>query len=165
MSVFGLKQMIKIVVGLLEDQDIWDLVTAFRGVDADSFNLKWIFTARIRYLAGHRDATLYLRDKPTIGSSNLSQALIEAENMDLTGLDHYLTHMEKALIVLHKAGLIDSEEYNFLRELSGFILEWATSLRYKDEDIKSTTVDTLIAKWKKFIEAGTYYAPPQLSST
>jgi len=118
---------------LVNKPEFYDIMTALRGPDIDTLvYIKWIFTCRIRYLAGiTNDRKLALRinvrEKPFIYKSDLDNAIGEVQGLlryDIevgyrfsTFLNHYFGHVVDALISLYQLGMIEPKEYCFLFDL------------------------------------------------
>jgi hypothetical protein len=94
----------KIPDGLSED-DIYFLMAALRGPDADAEALKVLFTARLRYFV--EDAFDWrlpvgaaVRENAIIPRATILQAVREAERMSPSQLRHYLGHLSSAFMAL-----------------------------------------------------------------
>jgi len=119
---------------LVNKPNFYDIMSALRGPDIDTLvYIKWIFTCRIRYLAGITNdrkiaLRINVREKPFIYKSDLDNAIDEAQGLlryDFevgyrfsTFLNHYFGHVVDALISLDHLGMIEPKEYYFLFDLA-----------------------------------------------
>jgi len=104
---------------LVNDSEIYNIMAALRGPDTQNDDLKWIFTARLRYLVGMDcgGSGVRCRTKKEIRLWEVFEALKKVNEYD----EHYLSHVELALFELMVKGLIDKEEYSLLRELADIL--------------------------------------------
>ena len=106
----------KLLAFVAKDEDLCNIVCALRGPDsrywpatAEEDSAKWVFTARIRALAG------FFR----IGVCRTEQADLNQVDLDLaakfcSGATHFAEHVNRALRSLLKLGWIDPLEFEQL---------------------------------------------------
>ena len=104
-------------------EDAYAIMSALRGSDSGNLELKWIFSARIRYLVGmsSRAWSPYFRRERTVKLGDVLKALDKVSNIDY----HYLNHVEYAIMSLKMWGLIDKDEYELLYNLATILNEVA----------------------------------------
>jgi len=136
---------IKALRELINDKDTYNIITAIRGPDSCNYGLKWIFTARIRYLLGLRNLVVDIRLSPAVGKRLLYSALEELTDADL----HYLYHVSNALKSLHCTGVLDEEEYEFLQQLCDIYVKYLCYFEYREHiEVELTQ---LIEEYPQFI--------------
>ena len=100
---------------MLGDSDFYALMSALRGPDGDFESLKELFTARLRYLAGMRQAAfLKIRFMKAIPKQTLEAAICEVIEANKDTIEHYVSHVEAAIRALYKAKLMTFHEHKFL---------------------------------------------------
>jgi len=116
---------------LVNESDTYVIMSALRGPDTGNDDLKYIFTARIRHLAGMNCEGLggSCRDVKEIRLKDVMEALKHIKEHDL----HYLNHVYQALLELRYKGVIDDDEYVLLSELADILRKVANGYYSKDE--------------------------------
>ena len=130
-----IKAIFNIIMG---DVVSYHLVSAIRGPDFNAFNLKYLFTSRIRYLLGAEiESGISVRDEPFILSQWVQYAITELKKWikkSPSGCYHYLDHVKDALCELKFLGFITKEEFKVLRNLTN-IFQFVTAYRgFSDPD-------------------------------
>jgi len=133
---------------LVNEPDTYLIMTALRGPDTDNENLKYVFTARIRYLAGLdcRGLGRSCRVMKKIRLKDVIEALKYIKAYDF----HYLNHVRQALLELRYKGVIDNEEFRVLSELVDIFRNVASGHYSKDEAMY--LILSLAKKYKHLLE-------------
>jgi len=130
------------------DKDMYYIVSAVRGPDSQNDNLKYIFTARIRWLVGRNDeiASAFRREKK-VRLSTIVKAIEEVNEYDY----HYLVHVGDALDEMVELGLISEREYGFLYKLYCGFIDLTKDLKYYQ--VRGVeTIKEAIEKYSEFIK-------------
>ena len=146
----GLRDKVKVLIlkKVLNDSTLYDVVTAIRGCDSGSRALKYLFTARIRYLAGLDPVNVEVdvREYGRINLLMIYEALGKVSRTDI----HCLDHIVPALDALEKLELIDSKEAEVLREIASILNSVARQFMTRDEAVKA--VNKLAEKYSDIIK-------------
>jgi len=139
---------VKALKKVVNNSTLYSVVSAIRGCDSGSTALKYLFTARIRYLAGleQSNVPVDVRECRKISLLMIYKALEEVSRTDI----HCLDHAVSALDALEKLELIDSEEAEVLRKIASILTEVARQWITRDEAVK--TVKELAKKYSKIIK-------------
>lgn len=133
---------------VVTDEDTYLIVGAVRGPDSTNDSLKYIFTARIRWLAGiNGEIPFTLRGTSRVSLSDIVYAIEEVSECDY----HYLAHVGHALDKMLKLGLISKREYDFLEKLRyGLVklIDWREFEQIEGMNI----IKKAIEKYSEFIE-------------
>jgi hypothetical protein len=122
---------------MLGDSDFYALMSALRGPDGDFEALKQLFTARIRYLAGMRNAAyLNIRSIKAIPKAILRLAIYEAADANKHTIEHYINHIEIAITALYRAKLMTRSEYKFLSYTAHKIWKYTKNIINKHDLIE-----------------------------
>ena len=108
-----LKKKLNTLIELLQEEPIYAIASAIRG--PDNFfanNLKWLFTARIRYYLKLNEHFITVRRHKQVGRLDVEKAIEEALRWD--GAHHYLQHVTVALYYLR---ILHHEDENVEKEL------------------------------------------------
>jgi len=114
MSMDRLREKFEQFKALIAIPDFYNIAAAIRGPDTGNSSLKWIFTARIRYLIGVRNNGAAIRTINKVHIEHVENAVLNLRKGDL----HYLDHVQHALTALASLGAIDHEEHWFLYYLA-----------------------------------------------
>jgi len=146
----GLRNKLKVWMlrKVVNDQTLYDIISAIRGCDSYNTVLKYLFTARIRYLAGleQSNVPVDVRECRKISLLMIYKTLEEVSRTDI----HCLDHAVSALDALEKLELIDSEEAEVLKKIASILTEVARQWITRDEAVK--TVKELAKKYKGLIK-------------
>lgn len=102
---------------VLNSGALYDVASAMRGPDDDCVGLKFIFTARIRSLAGVYNEDVLLRDTKVINRDILRDAIEDIITMHKNAARHYISHVDSALQALKYYKRISKPEYKFLQHI------------------------------------------------
>ena len=129
---------------LVNESDIYNIMSALRGPDTQNYDLKYIFTARIRCLAGMdcESAGSYCREEKIVSLRDVIDALKSINADD----EHYLGHVTEALIEFKHKGLIDRDEFLLLYELADIMKN--VSIGYLTRETAETQVKRLAKRFK-----------------
>lgn len=129
---------------LVNESDIYNIMSALRGPDTQNYDLKYIFTARIRHLAGMdcKRSDAHCRDKKVVSIRDVMEALKSINADD----EHYLGHVTEALIEFKHKGLIDRDEFLLLYELADIMKK--VSIGYFTRETAETLVKSLAKRFK-----------------
>lgn len=146
----GLRNKLKVWIlrKVVNDQTLYDIVTAFRGCDSYNTVLKYLFTARIRYLAGMNpdDAFADVRVDKEIELWMLHRAVGSVSEADM----HYLVHIMYAISALRWLKLIDEEEADMLNAIATILENVARGV--KDRDTAENEIGELVKKYRGLIK-------------
>lgn len=123
---------------VINNDALYDIVSAMRGPDNVRGSIKYVFTARIRVLAGLESNQLTRRDEKYITEQYINVCIIDGIGLP----DHYYTHIYDALQALRVMGLIELDEYQFLREL---VYEFIGSV---DDDISRDRIRAVFNQYR-----------------
>ena len=102
---------------VLNSEALYDVASAMRGPDDDCVGLKYLFTARIRSLAGIYSDTLLLRDTKRVNRDILRDAIENIITMHKDAARHYISHVDSALEALKYYKIMSKPEYKFLQHI------------------------------------------------
>jgi len=133
---------------LVNESDTFVIMSALRGPDTENEHLKYIFTARIRHLAGLdcRGLGRSCRSMKKIRLKDVMEALKYVKVHDF----HYLNHVRQALLGLRFKGVIDDDEYGLLSELAD-ILRNVASVHYSKDEAKQLIL-SIAKKYRHLLE-------------
>ena len=133
---------------LVNDSGTYLIMSALRGPDTENENLKYIFTARIRCLAGMdcNGSSAYCRSKREISLGIVMEALKSVNTNDV----HYLRHVWSALGELKVLGVLDATEYRVLCELADIMEKVAEG--YFTRETAETLIKSLVKRFKHMFE-------------
>lgn len=130
------------------DEEIYYIVSAVRGPDSENDNLKYIFTARIRWLLGKSEEIVSaFRRVKEVPLSTIVKAIEEVKEYDY----HYLVHVGEALDMLFKLGLISEREYHFLDKLQYGLIKLTEDFEY-DQTKGMNIIKKAVEKYSDFIK-------------
>ena len=146
----GLRDKVKVLMlkKVLNDLTLYDVVSAIRGCDSGSRALKYLFTARIRYLAGLDPVNVEvdIRECRKVNLLMVYKALEEVSRTDIHCLDHIIV----ALDALRRLKLIDSEEAEMLEALATLLANVARGTIKRDTAREK--IDELTKEYGKLIK-------------
>lgn len=100
---------------VFNDEALYDIISATRGPDNEDEYIKYLFTARIRFLAGMGNNGYFAQIRST---KYVSEDMVKGFLAHLDNISkHYLVHVSTALIALERLKLIEADEYDFLTSL------------------------------------------------
>jgi len=133
---------------LVNQSDIYVIMSALRGPDTENEYLKWVFTARIRHLAGMDCESVgsNCRDEKVVSFKDVIEALKSVNADDR----HYLNHVKMALMEFKYKGLIDRDEFLLLYELADILEKVAVG--YYSRDGATTLIMNIAKKYRHLLE-------------
>jgi len=133
---------------VVTDEDTYLIVGAIRGPDSTNDSLKYIFTARIRWLAGiNGEIPFTLRGTSKVSLLDIALATEKVSECD----QHYLAHVGHALDKMLKLGLISKREYDFLENLRYGLVKLISCMEFEQTEGMNIIRET-IEKYSEFIE-------------
>jgi len=146
----GLRNKLKVWMlrKVINDQTLYDIISAIRGCDSYNTVLKYLFTARIRCLAGMNidDAFADVRVDKEIKLWMIYRAVESVSEADI----HYLEHITYAINALRRLKLIDEKEADMLNAIATILIDVAK--RAIDRDTARKKIEELTKKYKGLIK-------------
>jgi len=127
-------EILKRLRGLLGFQVVYDIAVALRGPDYVADRLKYVFTARLRWLAGVDVFSADTRCEEKVALTHVEEAALEAREWfkkTRTGFRHWLEHMYTALnsmqlLLVRTGGHVDAvRELEEMKQLLLYIRDYA----------------------------------------
>jgi len=146
----GLRNKLKVWMlrKVINDQTLYDIISAVRGCDSTNIILKSLFTARIRYLAGLDSgrAVVDVREYKKVRLHMIYLAITSVSVADI----HCLEHIIYAVSALRWLKLMDEEEANMLNAIATILIDVAKGT--EDHDTARKKIEELTKKYEKLIK-------------
>ena len=146
----GLKDRVRVwlLKKVVNDPVLYDVITAIRGCDSTNSTLKYLFTSRIRYLAGLNpdNVNVNVRVNKEVELWMIYKAVDTVSETDA----HCLTHIEYAINTLRRLKLIDEKEACMLSTIARTLILIATG--EEDRDTVRKMIDKLAKEYEELIK-------------
>ena len=146
----GLKDRIRVrlLKKVVNDPVLYDVITAIRGCDSTNSALKYLFTSRIRYLAGldPSNVNVDVRVNEEIKLRMIYKAVDTVSEVDA----HCLSHIECAINALRKLKLMDEKEAYMLTAIARTLI--LIAIGEEDRDTVRKMIDKLAKEYEELIK-------------